>query len=139
MGQTQVVYEGGMKFVGQGTSGHRVTMDAATSSGGNDLAARPVEVLLASLGGCTGMDVVAILRRMKTPVESLRITIEDTRASDYPKVIERIHLVYRLEGRIPPENVERAIELSLSKYCPIANTLTGVTTITSEFSIGEPA
>ena len=139
MGHTQVVYEGGMKFVGQGTSGHRVAMDAALSSGGNDQAARPVEVLLSSLGGCTGMDVVAILRRMKTPAEALTITLEDKRAPDYPKVIERIHLVYQVEGRIPPENVERAIELSLSKYCPIANTLTGVTTITSEYSIKEPA
>ncbi len=139
MGLTHVVYEGGMKFVGQGTSGHRVMMDAATASGGSDLAARPVEVLLASLGGCTGMDVVAILRRMKTPAESLRITLKDERTSDAPKVIERIHLVYQLEGRIPPENAERAIELSLSKYCPIANTLAGVTTITSEFSIEEPA
>jgi len=139
MGRTEVVHEGGMRFVGRGASGHPITMDAAATSGGSDQAARPVEALLASLGGCTGMDVVSILKKMKTPSESLRITVEDERAAEYPKVIERIHLVYQLEGRIPPENIERAIELSLSKYCPIANTLGGVTTITSEYAVRESA
>lgn len=139
MSRTSVELEGGMKFVGRGASGHPVMMDAATTAGGSDLAARPVEVLLASLGGCTGMDVVSILTKMKTPVDGLRITIDDERASEYPKVITRIHLVYHVSGRIPPENVKRAIELSLSKYCPIANTLAGVTAITSEYSIEQPA
>ncbi len=139
MGITNVVHEGGMKFVGRGASGHPVVMDAAVTSGGSDEAARPVEVLLASLGGCTGMDVVSVLKKMKTPAESLRITVEDERAAEYPKVITRIHLVYHVEGRIPAENIERAIELSLSKYCPIANTLAGVAAITSEYMISESA
>ncbi|MBN1857929.1 OsmC family protein [Candidatus Bipolaricaulota bacterium] len=139
MGVTTVVYEGGMKFVGRGASGHPVVMDAATASGGSDQAARPVEVLLSSLGGCTGMDVISILGKMKTPVESLRITVDDDRAPDYPKAITRIRLTYHIVGRVPPENIERAIELSLSKYCPIANTLGGVAEITSEYRINEIA
>jgi len=134
MGQTVVEYTGGMAFLGKVASGHTVQMDAAESVGGSDSAARPVEILLCSLGGCTGMDVVSVLGKMKTPPVSLRIAIQDERASEYPKVITKIHLVYEVQGEVPEENLIKAIELSLAKYCPIANTLGGVSEITYEIS-----
>ncbi|MEW5825381.1 MAG: OsmC family protein [Candidatus Bipolaricaulota bacterium] len=127
-----VNYGGGMKFVGRGASGHDVVMDASEANGGGDSAARPVEVLLCALGGCTGMDVVSILRKMKTEPKSLRIEISDERAPEYPKVLRRIHLSYVLGGDVPRVNVDKAIDLSLSKYCPIANTLAGVSEITHD-------
>ena len=135
MGRTIVHYQGGMAFRGQGKSGHDVIMDAARESGGDDTAARPVEVLLSSLGGCTGMDVVSILRKMKAEPVSFRIEIDDERAPEYPKVITRLHLTYIVEGNIPEEHLKKAIGLSLTKYCPIANTLAGVTEITSSYEI----
>jgi putative redox protein len=85
MGRTVVRLVEGMKFVGQGKSGHAVIMDSAPAVGGSDSAARPVEVFLASIGGCTGMDVVSILRKMKTEPKSLKVEIEDERATEYPK------------------------------------------------------
>ena len=132
MGKTTVTLVEGMRFVGKGDSGHEVHMDASPKVGGSDSAARPLEVLFCALGGCTGMDVVAILRKMKTEPSSLRIEIQDERASEYPKVITELHLVYRVTGAVPEENLKKAIDLSLSKYCPISNTLAGVAEITSE-------
>lgn len=122
----------GMKFVGRGASGHDIVMDASATNGGSDAAARPVETLLAALGACTGMDVVSILRKSKHEPKSFRIEIVDERASEYPQVLKKIHIAYILSGDIPRERVEKAIELSLAKYCPIANSLAGVAEITHE-------
>jgi putative redox protein len=135
MGRTVVKLVEGMKFVGQGKSGHPVMMDSSPASGGSDSAARPVEVLLASLGGCTGMDLVSILRKMKTEPKSLKIEIEDERATEYPKVFTKLHLSYYVTGEVPEANLKKAIDLSLAKYCPIANTLAGIAEITSSYLI----
>ena len=77
MGTTTVKFVEGMKFVGKGESKHEVHMDASQKVGGNDSEARPLEVMLCALGGCTGMDVVSILRKMKTEALSLQIEIAD--------------------------------------------------------------
>jgi len=135
MGKTVVQYEGGMRFCGTGGSGHEVLMDAGESVGGADSAARPVETLLCSLGGCTGMDVVSLLRKMRADLKGLRVEIEDERATDYPKVITKLHLAYVVEGKVPEDALKKAIDLSLAKYCPIANSLAGVAEITSEYRI----
>jgi len=135
MAHTTVEYRGRMMFVGRGPSGHEVSMDAATTSGGDDRAARPVEVLLCSLGGCTGMDVVSVLRKMKTEPRGLRVEIDAERESEYPKAITAIHLTYVVSGDVPAENVKKAIDLSLAKYCPIANTLAGCAKISSDHRI----
>jgi putative redox protein len=129
---TTVTYTGGMRFVGCGASGHDVVMDASETSGGQDTAARPVEVLLASLGACTGMDVVAILRKSRNEPVAFRVEIADERATEYPKVLKRIHLAYIVSAEVPRERLEKAIEMSLAKYCPIANSLAGVAEITYE-------
>jgi len=127
-----------MKFAGRGESRHPVVMDSSPQVGGEDSAARPVEVMLCSLGGCTGMDVISILRKMKTEPEAFQIEIETERDSDYPKVFRAIHLSYIVKGDVPEENLKKAIDLSLEKYCPIANTLSGVTKITYSYRI-EPS
>ncbi len=133
---TRVDWAGGMRFVGLGASGHEVAMDAAAPLGA-DTAARPVETLLCALGGCTGMDVVSILRKMNVEPKALRVEIEDERATEYPKVIERLRLVYVVTGNVPEENLKKAIDLSLAKYCPIANTLAGVAKITYEARVDD--
>lgn len=112
-----------------------MAMDAAPEAGGSDTAARPIEVLLCALGACTGMDVVSILRKMRTEPTGFEIHIEDERETDYPKAIRKAHLVYRVKGQVPEENLRKAIDLSLSTYCPIAKSLSGVVEITSEYVI----
>jgi len=132
-----VTLESGMRFVGKGSDGHETVMDAHPKSGGADSAARPIDVLLSALGGCTGMDVVSILRKMRTEPEGLRIEIDGERRSEHPTAFTEIHLTYIVAGSVPLENVEKAVSLSLSKYCPVANTLTGVAEITTEIRIEE--
>jgi len=127
-----VRFVGGMEFVGRGASGHDVVMDANEASGGRNSAARPVETLLAALGACTGMDVVSILRKSRDVPTSFRIEIADERATEYPQILKKIHLTYIVSGEVPRERVEKAIGLSLAKYCPIANSLAGVAEITHE-------
>jgi len=138
VGRTIVEYAGGMAFRGSGASGHEVRMDAGRKVGGEDSAPRPVETLLCALGGCTGMDVVSILRKMGTEPAAFRIEIDDEQAPGYPKVITRLHLTYIVEGDVPEENVAKAIDLSLRKYCTVTNTLAGVARITSEYRIVPP-
>jgi len=135
MGRTAVEFRGGMHFVGLPKSGHEVHMDAGVASGGQASAPTPVEAMLCSLAGCTGMDIVSILRKMKTVPDHFRVLVDDARAEEYPKVFTKLHLTYEITGDIPEANVKKAIELSLAKYCPIANTLSGVSDITYTFSI----
>ncbi|MCI2425137.1 OsmC family protein [Candidatus Acetothermia bacterium] len=137
MGETRIHLIEGMQFVGTGSSGHSVLMDASLKvSGGKDSAARPVDLLLIALGGCTGMDVISILRKMKTEPAAFSIKIDDERAEDYPHVVTKVHITYYVTNDVPEENLKKAIDLSLSKYCPIANTIAGVTKITSSYEIG---
>jgi len=130
-----VTHEGGMRFIGRGDDGHETIMDAHPKSGGEDSAARPVNVLLSALGGCSGMDVISILRKMQAEPTSLRIEIDGTRAEEYPKPFTKIHLSYVVTGDVQEEKLARAIELSLQKYCPVAATLGGVAEITSEYRV----
>ncbi len=132
MGNTIVKFVDGMQFVGQGESGHALLMDSDPNVGGEDTALRPVETMLCALGGCTGMDVISILRKMHTVPTSFRIEIEDERAPEYPKVITRLHIVYRFKGDVPRANAEKAIKLSMERYCPITNTINKVTQVTWE-------
>ncbi len=137
MGKTFVKFAGGMHFIGRGESGHAVLMDADPRVGGENSAARPVETMLSALGGCTGMDVISILRKMRTVPTSFTIEIEDERASEYPKVLTKVHIVYRFKGDVPKENVDKAIKLSMERYCPIINVINKVAEVSWE-SIIEP-
>jgi len=130
-----VTLDEGMRFIGRGKDGHEVAMDASLRGGGADSASRPIDVLLFALGGCSGMDVMTILRKMKTEPDSLRIEIDGERAEEHPRPFTKIHLTYVVGGDVPEENVKRAIGLSLEKYCPVASTLAGVAEITSEIRI----
>ncbi len=130
-----VSFDGGMRFVGHSDNGHVVAMDASVKGGGDGSAPTPIDVLLSSLGGCSGMDAVSILRKMKTEPETLRIEIDGERTEDHPKSFTKIHLVYVVSGDVPEANLKKAIDLSLSKYCPVANMLGGVAEITSDVRI----
>ena len=135
MGNTYVKLVEGMQFVARGESGHAVIMDSDPKVGGDNTASRPVEVLLCALGGCTGMDVISILRKMRTVPTEFSVQIEDERASEHPKVLTRIHFVYRFSGDIPEANVKKAIELSMQRYCPITNMVNKTAEVTWEYQI----
>ncbi|MBV2183518.1 MAG: OsmC family protein [Rhizobium sp.] len=108
----------GMSFIAETGSGHLVAMDGAPEAGGRNLAARPMELLLAGAGGCTSFDVITILRKGRQDIADCAVKITAERAAEDPKVFTRIDMHFTVTGRnLKPEAVERAIRLSAEKYC----------------------
>ncbi|MFW2454646.1 OsmC family protein [Methyloversatilis discipulorum] len=107
-----------MSFLAETGSGHVINMDGAPEAGGRNLAARPMELLLAGTGGCTAFDVMLILKKSRQQVTGCEVTLTADRASEDPKVFTRIGFHFKISGRgLKPEVVERAIHLSAEKYC----------------------
>lgn len=107
-----------MSFLAETGSGHVINMDGAPEAGGRNLAARPMELLLAGTGGCTAFDVMLILKKSRQQVTGCEVALKADRASEDPKVFTRIGFHFKISGRgLKPEVVERAIHLSAEKYC----------------------
>jgi putative redox protein len=127
-----------MQFSGNATSGHTLLMDADDAVGGHNAGFRPMELLLVGFGGCSGMDVISILRKKHQPVSGLEINVTGENAEDYPKIYKKVHIEYIVRGKgIEEEAVERAVKLSLYKYCSVGATLAKAGTITHSFRIVE--
>lgn len=120
-----VTWEGEqMRLKGLGASGRPVLMDAGGDHGGQNQGARPSEVLLMGMAGCTALDVLTILNKKRLPLTSFTIEVEADRAAEEPKVFTAATLIYRLNGSNLPENqVQQTIDLSLRKYCGMVNTM----------------
>lgn len=128
----------GMRFIAEGSSGHSVVMDADPEVGGEDTASRPTELVLMGLGGCTGMDVISILRKKRQDVKNFEMYIRGKKADNHPKKFTHIEIEYVVTGRnISEEAVKRAVELSMQKYCSVKATLEGVAEITYSWRIEE--
>lgn len=127
-----------MEFAGKATSGHTLSMDADDVSGGHNAGFRPMELLLVGFGGCSGMDVISILRKKRQPVAGLEVNVKGEKTDDYPKVYREVHIEYVVKGKgVEKEAVERAIKLSLDKYCSVGATLAKAGKITHSFKIIE--
>lgn len=126
----------GMLFVAETGSGHVTAMDGAPEGGGNNLAPRPMEMMLAGAGGCAAYDVVLILQRGRHRVESCEVRLTSDRAETDPKVFTRIHFEFTVSGHdLPPAAVERAVKLSHDKYCSASAMLGKTAEITYAVSI----
>lgn len=125
-----------MQFIGTADSGHAVVMDAPPSSGGNNTGPKPSELLLMSFGGCSGMDVISILRKKKQDVTNFEINVNGETPETHPRSFTDIHIEYIVTGRdISEEAVQHAIELSLGKYCMVGTTIGKGAKITHSFKI----
>lgn len=117
--KASVTWNGGMQFEGTADSGHKVILDAAPEVGGQDSGFRPMELMAMSLAGCTAMDVISILTKKRQKVAGFEVHVNARRANEHPKVFTEIEIRYVLRGEnIDPAAVERALELSETKYCP---------------------
>ena len=133
-----VTLDQGMAFHGTANTGFTLKMDAHPSVGGDNDGFRPLELLMVGLGGCTSMDVVSILRKKRQAVSSYEVQLHADQAKDFPHVFTDITIKHIVRGRgIDPKAVERAIELSATKYCPAQAMLAHSVTITSTFEIVE--
>ena len=134
--KAHIRYSGNMNFLGKADSNHLVVMDAPKKAGGEESAVKPIELILIGLGGCTGIDVVSILSKMKAPLENLEISIEAEQSDDFPKVFTKIHIDYTFYGQgLKNEQVERAVNLSKEKYCSVSAMLSKSAEITHSYKI----
>lgn len=115
---------------------HKVLMDANEDSGGHNKGPRPKPMLMASLAGCTGMDVMSILKKMKVEAKGLNIRVEGIIAEEHPKIYTSLHLIYEFTGEnLPMDRLVRAIELSQEKYCGVSLSLQKAMPVTWEVKI----
>jgi len=128
----------GMLFVAQTGSGHVAVMDGAPEGGGNNLAPRPMELLLAGAGGCAAYDVVLILKRGRHAVQGCSVELRAERADTDPKVFTRIEFAFTVTGKSLPEAaVRRAVQLSHDKYCSASAMLGKTAELTHSVTILE--
>jgi len=129
----------GITLVGKTDSNIWITMDGPEEFGGSNAGIRPKELLLLSLAGCTGSDVVSILQKKRTKLEDFEINITAETREEHPQVFTKIHIEYVFYGNeIIKEDVERAIELSSTKYCSVQAMLRPSVEITHSYRI-EPS
>lgn len=119
-------------------SGHPVLMDAAATAGGSDQGSRPKELMLAALAGCTGMDVVSILKKMRIAIEGLNIRVDGDVTEEHPKHYNRMHIIYEFNGKnLPVDQLKKAIELSQERYCGVSAVYRKSMEVTYEIIIHE--
>ena len=128
----------GLLMVGKSDSGHTITMDGPPESGGENLGVRPMEMLLLGVAGCTMIDVVTTLKKMRQDLSHCETKINAERATDHPKVFTNIHIQFILKGQnLDEKKVDKAITLSAEKYCSASIMLGETATITHDFQIIE--
>jgi putative redox protein len=120
-GDAEVRQVAGMTLAGRSGSNHWVIMDGKKNFGGAEGGASPMELVLLALGGCTSMDVISLLRKMRIQYSDFRVTMDVERAEEHPKVFTDIILHYHFTGKeLPPAKLEKAVSLSQDKYCSVS-------------------
>ncbi|QCU89388.1 OsmC family protein [Thiomicrorhabdus sediminis] len=136
---TVIKWQGGMAFEGTTESGHSVLMDAAPSVGGENKGARPMEMVLLGLGGCTSIDVVMMLNKSQPDqVKDCQVEITAERADSVPSVFTKIHVHFKVFGTdLNEKKVARAVSLSADKYCSVSKMLEKAVEMSHDYEIIE--
>jgi len=130
--QAVAIWKDGLAFEGSVAAGFKVALDSGPSATGFS----PMELLLVSLAGCTGMDVIDVLRKKRQDVSGLEVQVSGARASDHPRKYTALRIHFIVTGRaVEPEAVRRSIELSETKYCSVAASLDPAIRVTTDFEI----
>lgn len=134
--KSNVKFTDNMQFIATADSGHAVVMDAPASVGGKNTGAKPSELVLMGLGGCTGMDVISILKKKKQDVTGFEMNVTADVPDGHPRTFTDIHVEYIITGKdISEDAVKRAIDLSRDKYCLVGMTLARGTNMTHSYKI----
>jgi putative redox protein len=129
----------GITFAAKGNSNHWIMMDGPEEFAGSEAASRPMELMLMSLGGCTAADVASILQKKRVKLSGFEVKVTGERAKEHPQVFTKIHIEYIFYGEnISQKDVERAIELSQTKYCSASAMLRQVAELTYSYRIESP-
>jgi len=117
--ELSVKWRGNMSFESE-VNGHKLIVDATDENGGENLGPRPKPLVMLALAGCTGMDVVSLLKKMRVEVEGLEIKVEGDLADEHPKTFENMKVIYEFKGNdLPLDKLEKAVNLSVEKYCGV--------------------
>jgi putative redox protein len=118
--------------------GHKVVIDATEESGGSDLGPRPKKLMLTALAGCTGVDVIMILKKMKVEPEAFNVIVEADVTDEHPKHYNKMKVIYQFKGKdLPKEKLEKAVKLSEEKYCGVTAVYKKAMEMESEIRIVE--
>ncbi|ASB48908.1 OsmC family protein [Alkalitalea saponilacus] len=135
MNEVKIKWQGNMAFESE-MFGHKITLDAAKEVGGEDKGIRPKPLMLLALAGCTGMDVVSMMKKMRVDLEGLEIKVEGDLSEDHPKTYQSMKVIYEFKGKdLPVEKLERAVQLSEEKYCGVSALYKQVIPVTTEVRI----
>ncbi|MEO5998422.1 MAG: OsmC family protein [Chitinophagaceae bacterium] len=111
-------------FEAKDANGHTIKIDTSPETGGENFGVRPMQLLLMGLGGCSGIDIVSILKKQRQPIEGFHMSIQgDREAGVEPSLWQDVTIIFELKGDIDPAKARRACELSMEKYCSVAQTL----------------
>jgi putative redox protein len=118
--------------------GHKVVIDATKEVGGSDLGPRPKKLMLTALAGCTGVDVIMILKKMKVEPEAFNVIVEGELTDEHPKHYNKMKVIYKFKGKnLPKDKLEKAVNLSQEKYCGVSEVYRKALELTSEIQIEE--
>lgn len=131
----RVVWQGKMALIGQSDGEASVVLDAPPAVGGEGNGFRPKELMLNSLAGCTAMDVISILRKMKCEPEGFRVEVTAEETEEHPKVFTAFHIKYIVKGEVPQAKLEKAINLSQERYCGVTVMYRSFAEVTHEYVI----
>jgi len=138
MDTVTVKWNGGRRFVGWDAEGHGVVMDAAREFKGDGSGARPIELALYALGGCTGIDVISILEKARQHVVDFEVIITGTQREEQPRIYSQVTIEYVVTGYdIGEAQVKRAVELSEEKYCSVQGMFGPQVSVSSAYRIIE--
>ena len=120
-------------------NGHKIVLDAEPEVGGESRGSHPKPLMLAALGGCTAMDVISILQKMRVKVEKFNVHVEGELTEEHPKQFYKMHVVYEFTGKnLPIDKLKKAVELSEERYCGVTAVYKKVMELTSEIKVIEP-
>jgi len=126
----------GFHMEAENEQGNVVQMDASPDIGGTNQGMRPMQLLLAAMGGCSSIDVINILKKQKQPLKDIKVTITGEREKDaVPSLYTEVHAHFRLFGNLDPDKAQKAVSLSVDKYCSVAKTLEKTAKVTYSVEI----
>lgn len=133
--KVEVKWNEKMSFLAN-VNGHQIKLDADASVGGNNEGPRPKPLLMVALAGCTGMDVVSILEKMKVQFDAFSVDVEGNMTDEHPKIYDHLNIIYKFKGKdLPIEKLEKAVNLSQEKYCGVSAMLGKSAKITHQIII----
>jgi putative redox protein len=133
--EVKVSWKDKMAFEAE-VNGHKIMLDAAEAVGGEDRGPRPKPLMLTALAGCTGMDVISILKKMRVEVEDFDVTVEGDLTDEHPKQYYKMNVIYTFKGKdLPLEKLKKAVSLSEERYCGVSALYRKAIEVTSEIKI----